>query len=125
MTAIRSSARSLCAIAVLPTALLVAGCGGSSFKMLQTQLPADEPTMAALKRGAQKLGCTATDPDSTGSIRIECPDGAIKPDVDAGSVELGPPFDQSEDNRLLGMCLGGLAEACASSVEQILKAGAP
>jgi hypothetical protein len=91
---------------------LIACGGGAEFKMVETPWSASEDANARLTRGAQKIGCTAGAPDSTGEIEIQCP-------AREGSLRIGP----GSDKRLLAMCNDGLAERCPETLEEIWKAG--
>lgn len=103
-------------------ALLVVACGGGAkFQMVETPWSAGDDATARLTRGAAKLGCAASPPDSTGEIEISCPEGKPKPDGEKGTLRIGPT---AEDKKLLAMCNDGLAEGCSHTLKAIWEAGA-
>ncbi len=106
-------------VAVLGAAWVLAGCGGATFKFVETPWQGDEASIARLQAGAQRVGCSASEPDSTGEIEIKCPEGKPDPDRDAGSVRIGP----AEGGNMLAMCNDGLAEGCPEALEQMWNAG--
>jgi hypothetical protein len=99
--------------------LVMSACGGATFKMAETPWTASDDTTVRLTRGADKVGCKAGAPDSTGEIEITCPEGAPDPESDAGSLRIGPGSDQ----RMLAMCNDGLAESCTAALEKMWAAG--
>jgi hypothetical protein len=102
-------------------ALVAVSCGGGAkFKIVETPWSAGDTTTARLTRGAKKLGCTASPPDSTGEIEISCPEGKPNAESDAGTLRIGPDTEQ----KLLAMCNDGLAEGCGDTLKRIWDAGA-
>ena len=107
-------------LAPLIGSVLIVGCGGgATFKFAETPWSGEDANMQRLERGAEKLGCSTTGPDSTGELEIVCPEGKPNADAEAGSIRIGP---DSED-KLLAMCNDGLAEGCTKVLEQIWAAG--
>lgn len=101
--------------------LLALACGGGAkFKIVETPWSAGDQTTARLTRGAQKLGCQASPPDSTGEIEITCPEGKPNAESDKGNLRIGPDTEQ----KLLAMCNDGLAEGCSDTLKRIWDAGA-
>lgn len=100
--------------------VLVACGGGATFKMVETPWSASDDATARLTRGAQKVGCKASPPDSTGEIEISCPKGAPTPEHAEGTLRIGPASDQ----KLIAMCRDGLADGCGDTLQRIWKAGA-
>lgn len=107
------------ALCVLAVGLGVTACGGATFKFVQTPWRGDDGSIERLRVGAAKLGCSASEPDSTGEIEIRCPEGKPNPDRDAGSIRIGPDVDGT----LLAMCNDGLAEGCGAVLESMQAAG--
>ncbi len=87
--------------------------------MVETPWQGSEDSSARLQRGAKKVGCDASPPDSTGEVEIRCPGGKPTPDRDEGTIRIGP----ASDGALVAMCNDGLAEGCSGVLEQIWGAG--
>ncbi|MBK7585855.1 MAG: hypothetical protein IPI67_37430 [Myxococcales bacterium] len=102
--------------------LVFVSCGGGAkFKMVETPWSAGDDATARLTRGAAKLGCSASPPDSTGEIEISCPEGKPKAESEKGTLRIGP---SAEDKKLFAMCNDGLAEGCSDTLKSIWDAGA-
>ena len=101
-------------------ALCLAACGGgATFKMVETPWQGGADSTARLQKGAEKLGCSASAPDSTGEIEIRCPQGKPDPKADEGTIRIGP----AADGVMVAMCNDGMAEGCSAVLERIWGVG--